>query len=272
MKILTFNYENPLIKKLYDLYIASNYYIKFIDIHDKLNIIEDIIIKNKITHILYTDEIYDIEECQKNIDTIKTNNFNAKKIYELANKFNLSLIYLSSYEVYGDSQNSSYCENSIINPINNLGISQANSESLFKKHKKTLILRTSWIFGSDSCYVKQILSNVNTTFLFSNTKIINPTPVTFLFESINSLCDANIFETFNCASIDYCSKKEVVEFLLEVAGVEKEVLPIPDYIKNKLTKSANFSGLDSLLLSKTIKIKNKNWKSFLLEYLQTEFI
>lgn len=272
MNILIYNYENPILKTLYNLYKLSEYNTNFSKINDTEKTVVEIIKKNNISHIIYTDVIYDIEECQSNSNSIEINKSSAKKIYNIAQKYNINVIYISSYEIYGDINLSSYSEIDSYNPINKLGLSQQNSELLFHKNNNSIILRTSWVFGTDTCYIKQIISNANTPLFFSNTKVINPTPVSLIFESINKLIASNKYGIFNCASIDYCSKIDFTKFIFDIIGIQKEILPFPKYVKERLVKSANFSAIDSSLLSQTLNLKNKDWQSHVIDYLQSEFV
>ncbi|MGL4991043.1 MAG: sugar nucleotide-binding protein [Sarcina sp.] len=272
MNILFLNSNNSILNKLSELYKKNDYNITISNINEKKSKLENLINKFKITHIVCANTITDIDECEHNSDSLSINNTDIEKIYFLANKFKLFTIFISSYEVYGDSSNIPYTEMTIPSPINNLGISQLNSENIINKLPQYLILRTSWIYGTDSCFIKQILKNANSTLFFANTKIINPTPITFIFNALNSLLNSNKSGVFNCAINEHCSKYEVTEFLFKLSGIQKEVLTLPPQVKSKLVKSAEFSGLDSSVLLKKTKLNPGDWQTNIVNYITTELI
>lgn len=272
MNILFLDSNNSILNKLSELYKKSNYNIIISTINEKKSKLEDLIIKFKVTHIVCSNTIIDIDECEHNSDSLSINKTDIEKIYFLAKKFKLFTIFISSYEVYGNCSLIPYTESSIPSPINNLGLSQLESENIIKKLSQHLILRTSWVYGTDSCFIKQILKNANSTLFFANTKIINPTPITFIFNSLNKLLDLNKSGIFNCAINQHCSKYEVTKFLFKLSGIEKEVLTLPPQVKSKLVKSAEFSALDSSFLLQKTKLNSDNWQTNIINYITTELI
>ncbi|MGL5767372.1 MAG: sugar nucleotide-binding protein, partial [Sarcina sp.] len=228
---------------------------------------------NSIDTIIFTDIIYDLEKATKNELLAFQQNYElARTLVNICKKINLTLIYLSSYEVYGDYKSTSYFENDKLMPINILGNIQNKIENLLlSKLTKFFILRCSWIYGTSNCFVKQIISNTNTPLMFANEKIINPTSISELIIYIKKILESQKYGIYNCASQNSCSKLEFTRFIFKILNIEKEVLAIPKSILNQLTPSAKNSSLDTSLLNSIISYSN-TWEKSLYNYITTELI
>lgn len=274
MSFLISNYNNPLLKKIHDNLKSNNKSVNFLDENmSSSKEIKNIISMNNINTIIHTDTIYDIDECEKlGLKAISINKNIIKTLIDICNELNLTLIYLSSQEVYGDLQDQPLSEKLSCNPINILGKSQKICEDIILNSLKTFfILRLSWVFGTDKCYIKQIIGNAKTPLIFSSEKIVNPTPINFIINTILSIISTNKFGIYNCATSNYCSKLDFTKFIFELIDYPKEVLPFPTEILQKFTKTANNSALNIKLLKNTFNIDIQDYESEVVQYINSNF-
>ncbi|MGL4655608.1 MAG: sugar nucleotide-binding protein [Sarcina sp.] len=273
MTFLITNYNNPLLKKIYDNFKSTEKSIKFIDVDFSYKILKDFVLKNNIDNIIHTDTIYDIDECEKLVDEALTlNKKNLNILVKVCNELNIALIYLSSQEVYGENQNNVLTEFTHCNPINILGKSQLSSENIISNTlDKFFILRLSWIFGTEKCYIKQIISNAKTPLIFCSEKSINPTPINFVSDVILTITKTNKFGIYNCSTSNHCSKLEFTKFIFKLIDYPKDVLPFPQEILAKFTKTANNSALDINLLKNTFNINVQMYEAEVLNYINSNF-
>lgn len=269
MKSLIINFDNPILNKLNSQLNDS----LMLNNKSNIKIIKKYIQENFIDNIIFTDVIFDLEKGQLNKDlTYKKNCDLATLLINIALKEKLTLVYLSSYEVYGNYKNSEYNETDKLLPINIIGSAQSKIENLIRsKLTNFFILRCSWIYGTSNCFVKQIISNANTPLVYANEKIVNPTSLSQLSIYINKLLESKDFGIYNCASENSCSKLEFTKFIFDLLNIEKDVLVIPKSITNKLAPSAKNSALNIALLKDTISY-SKTWEAALYNYITTELV
>ncbi len=256
MNISISNSENPLLSNyIYDYFkLQVKHNISIFDSNIYLNKknIEKIILKNNLDAIIHLDPILDIDKYEKNPDIIK-------------------FIYISSFHSYGEYSNIPYVESDSCEPINNFGLFQYESEKIIKKNlKKYFIIKSSWIFGGQNCYIKQIISNSNTPLFFCSKHIVNPTHIKFISSTLDNIINTNKYGVYNCASQNSCSKIELSKFIFDFINVKKEILPIPKELSNKLTRTAKMGAINSSLLENTFNIKLPNWKDSVCDYILKE--
>ncbi|MGL5575490.1 MAG: sugar nucleotide-binding protein [Sarcina sp.] len=273
MSFLISNYNNPLLKKIYDNLKSNNKSINFLDENMSSKSIKNFILKNNINVIIHTDTIYDIDECEKlNSQAIIINKNITKTLVDICNNFNITLVYLSSQEVYGENNSEISSEISECNPANIIGKSQKICEDIISNSlEKFFILRLSWVFGTEKCYIKQIIRNVKTPLIFSSEKIINPTPINYIIDTILTITLTNKFGIYNCSTSNNCSKLEFTKFIFKIIAYPKEVLPFPNEILQKLTKTANNSALNTNLLKNTFGINIPNYETEVIKYINSNF-
>ncbi|MGL4740115.1 MAG: sugar nucleotide-binding protein [Sarcina sp.] len=269
MKSLIINFDNPILNKLNSKLDNS----LILNNQSNSKLIKKYILDNFIDTIIFSDMIFDLEKTNHDESlTYKSNYHLATLLVNLSKSENLTLIYLSSYEVYGNYKLTEYTETDNLVPINPLGISQMKTENLLvSKLTNFFILRCSWIYGTSNCAVKQIIANTNTPLMYANEKLINPTSILEISIYINKLIESKKYGIYNCASQNSCSKLEFTKFIFKLLNIKKEVLAIPKSILTKLTPSAENSALNTSLLKSTISY-SKTWEDILYNYITTELI
>lgn len=99
------------------------------------------------TCIIHTAAITNVDYCEKNKEiALKTNVDTTRTLTEYAKKKNIQLLYISTDYVFpGDQGN--YNETDQTGPINYYGKTKLLGELIVQRHKKSLILRPSVIYG-----------------------------------------------------------------------------------------------------------------------------
>src|SRR5437870_9594508 len=103
----------------------------------------------------------DVDGCERDPDTaFMVNAQGTQRVAEGTAKANAWLIYLSTDYVFDGKKTEPYTERDPVNPLNVYGRSKlAGEEEAVKGCRRTLVLRTSWLYGvHGKNFVKTILS------------------------------------------------------------------------------------------------------------------
>ncbi len=127
----------------------------------------------------------DLAESQKE-SAFAANAQAVKNLAEIAKKYDSLLVHFSTDYVFDGEKSGAYLENDLPNPQNIYGESKLQGENaILKSGAKSLILRTSWVFGAlGGNFVKSILKLAaqNEILRIVNDQIGCPTSTRFLAE------------------------------------------------------------------------------------------
>src|SRR2546426_11181778 len=111
--------------------------------------------------VIHTAGYTDVDGCEREPEIAFTVNAQGtRRVAEGAAKANARLIYLSTDYVFDGKKTEPYTERDPVNPLNVYGRSKlAGGEEAVKDCRRTLVLRTAWLYGVDGQkFVKTILS------------------------------------------------------------------------------------------------------------------
>jgi dTDP-4-dehydrorhamnose reductase len=116
------------------------------------------------------------------------NTLGTLNIAKCCNSLSIPLIYLSSTDVYGDTKTLPYIETDDCTPLNAYSKSKLGGEELVQTIcNKYFIVRSSYIYGGNDCFVRNLINGKHTTiYLFSN-PTISVTYIGDLFEILQRL-------------------------------------------------------------------------------------
>src|SRR3989441_7958411 len=99
--------------------------------------------------VIHTAAYTDVDGCERDPDTtFQVNAQGTRRVAEGAAKANARLIYLSTDYVFDGKKAKPYTERDPVNPLNVYGRSKlAGEEEAVKGCRRTLVLRTSWLYG-----------------------------------------------------------------------------------------------------------------------------
>src|SRR5438445_6323576 len=115
--------------------------------------------------VIHTAAYTDVDGCERNPESaFAVNAQGTRRVAEGAAKANARLIYLSTDFVFDGKKTEPYTERDPVNPLNVYGRSKlAGEEEAVKGCHRTLVLRTSWLYGvHGKNFVKIILSLAGT--------------------------------------------------------------------------------------------------------------
>jgi dTDP-4-dehydrorhamnose 3,5-epimerase/reductase len=153
-----------------------------------------------------------------------------KSVVEAAKDINAKLVYISTDYVFEGLGQEPYPEDKETNPVNYYGYTKEQGEKLVKdKIKEHFIVRTSWLYGSNSNnFVKTMLKLAETKNEISvvNDQVGAPTYTKDLAEFIVDLVQTNKYGTYHGVSEGYCSWYEYAKLIFTKSGIEMKINPI----------------------------------------------
>src|SRR5438445_10483129 len=111
--------------------------------------------------VIHTAGHTDVDGCERDPEiAFAVNAQGTRRVAEGAAKANARLIYISTDYVFDGKKTEPYTERDPVNPLNVYGRSKlAGEEAAVKGCRRTLVLRTSWLYGvHGKNFVKTILS------------------------------------------------------------------------------------------------------------------
>jgi len=224
--------------------------------------------------VIHLAALTDVDFCEMNPEkAFKINTEGTKNIAEISDNFKSFIIYLSTDFVFDGKKNSPYDENDIPNPVNVYGKSKLKGEEYVKNCKKSLIIRTSRIFGKNGksfgCKLPYIMKEKKEIFL-TNDIINSPTYAFDLSECIIKLIEKNIYGIINVCNDGWCSW---FEFGLKMKNILNSDIKIKSISFDEFSKVFNVNAIRpkftplSLKLLNSINIKMRNWEEALTNFL-----
>ena len=274
MKILIFgssgNIGGFLTKSLNKYYEVIETGIKDIDITNKNEVI-DFISNNSPDFVIDSAGIADVDFCEKNEDiSYSINTLGTMNIAIACSKKNIPLIYISSAQVYGSSENSSHFEHDICDPVNIFGKSKLAGENLIRTLcKKYYIIRTSWCFGGEKCFVKKIIDKKNIPIFMVADMKVNLTYLGDLAKVVLSMINSESYGIYNCTNKGSELKSNVVKYIFSQIGCSKEVFPLPASTLKALAPRPKDCLLNTDLMESSFNIELPSWKDRMIEYIDT---
>ncbi len=224
--------------------------------------------------VIHLAALTDVDFCEMNPEkAFKINTEGTKNIAEISDNFKSFIIYLSTDFVFDGKKNSPYDENDIPNPVNVYGKSKLKGEEYVKNCKKSLIIRTSRIFGKNGksfgCKLPYIMKEKKEIFL-TNDIINSPTYAFDLSNCLIKLIEKNIYGIINVCNDGWCSW---FEFGLKMKNILNSDIKIKSISFDEFSKVFNVNAIRpkftplSLKLLNSINIKMRNWEEALTNFL-----
>jgi dTDP-4-dehydrorhamnose reductase len=225
--------------------------------------------------VIHLAALTDVDFCEKNPE--KAFNINAegtKNIVEISEYFNSFIVYLSTDFIFNGKKGSPYNEKDIPNPVNIYGKSKLKGEEFVKNYKKSLIIRTSRIFGKNGksfgCKLPYFMKEKKEIFL-TNDIINSPTYAFDLSECIIKLIEKDFYGIINMCNEGWCSWYDFGLKMKKILNSDIEIKEISfdefSKIFNIPARRPEFTPL-SLELLCSLNIKMRNWEEALISFLR----
>jgi dTDP-4-dehydrorhamnose reductase len=195
----------------------------------------------------------DVDGCERDPATAyAVNAQGTRRVAEGAAKANARLIYLSTDYVFDGKKAEPYTERDPVNPLNVYGRSKlAGEEEAVKGCRRTLVLRTSWLYGvHGNNFVKTILSLAATQ---PELRVVvdqrgSPTYARHLAHVIAGLIRSDLTGVIHAGGEGECSRYEFAKATFQDAGLKCRVVPISTAESGRLALRPPYSALSTVLL------------------------
>ncbi len=203
--------------------------------------------------VIHAAAYTDVDGCERNPDmAVQINAIGTRYVAEGAAKAGAKLLYLSTDYVFDGQKTVPYTERDPVNPLSVYGRSKlAGEEEALKSCRKTLVLRTSWLYGvHGKNFVKTILSLAVTQ---PEIRVVDdqrgsPTYARHLAHVIARLIRSDVTGVMHAGGEGECSRYKFARAILQEAGRECRIVPISTAESTRLARRPPYSALATALL------------------------
>src|SRR2546427_10429207 len=203
--------------------------------------------------VIHTAGYTDVDGCERDSEiAFAVNAQGTRRVAEGAAKANARLIYISTDFVFDGKKTEPYTERDPVNPLNVYGRSKlAGEEEALKGCRRTLVLRTSWLYGvHGKNFVKTILSLAGTR---PEIRVVedqrgSPTYARHLAQVIAGLIRSDLTGVIHAGGEGECSRYEFAKAILQESGLGCRVVPISTAESGRLALRPPYSALSTAFL------------------------
>ena len=203
--------------------------------------------------VIHTAGYTDVDGCERDPEiAFAVNAQGTRRVTEGAVKANARLIYISTDYVFDGKKTEPYTERDPVNPLNVYGRSKlAGEEEAVKGCRRTLVLRTSWLYGvHGKNFVRTILSLAASQ---PEIRVVedqrgSPTYARHLAHVIAGLIRSDVTAAIHAGGEGECSWYEFAKAILQEAGLKCRVVPISTAESGRLALRPSYSALSTALL------------------------
>jgi dTDP-4-dehydrorhamnose reductase len=186
-----------------------------------------------------------VERAEEDPDTAyRVNEHGARVLARAAREAGLGFIHVSTDFVFDGTKNGAYVETDEPNPLSVYGTSKlAGERAVAEEYPAALTVRTAWVFGPNGAnFPTKILDMARLTPALSvvTDEVGSPTYTIDLASGIVDLVDAGATGLFHLAGAGSCSRFELAEEILLLAGLERQLVPVrADSLLSKASRPLN---------------------------------
>lgn len=239
--------------------------------------VERFVFKNKITAIINCAAYTQVDKAEEEPELANEMNYLAvKNLAEIAKKYSLKLIHISTDYVFDGTAKVPYTEEAIANPQNEYGITKLKGEKalLTVNPNNSALIRTSWLYSKfGKNFVKTILklSGEKETISVVSDQVGSPTNAHDLAKAILQIIPflkGEGVQIYHYANTGECSWFQFAEAIVKLSKNKCKVVPILASTFNSKVKRPNYSLLNSEKIKKTFTLEIPTWEDSLKEYIQ----
>lgn len=216
-----------------------------------------------------------VDEAEENVEVANlVNKFAVENLSNLANKYNFTLIHISTDYIFDGDFSDPIKENAVAKPLNIYGQSKLDGENFVKKNtKKFFVLRVGWVYGpfgeNFPKTIMRLLSKKKKLDIV-NDQFGSPTPTWLIKDCILELIrtENKSYDVYNIAPNDVCSWFDVAKFVAKELGVRSSVIsPIKSSQFKRKALRPNFTFLDNKAFSELTNFNFSSWKIYMSDFL-----
>lgn len=248
----------------------------------KTNLLKKTLNNSGIDILIHCAANTNVEHCEEfTNECYKDNYLLTKHLAEICEKLKIKLVFISSTGVYGKLKETPYIETDEVVPTTVHHRSKWLAEKAILKQKNIdyLIIRTGWLFGGNWHSAKNFVANrikealEATTCIKSNaTQFGCPTYTDDVSRFLIKLIKINANGVFNCVNEGQASRFDYVSKIIEITGIETDVIPVNESIFNRRAKVSKNEMAYNTKLEALLGESLPSWKSSLESYIQSNMI
>jgi len=245
--------------------------VKALDITDEsavISLISDI----KPDVIINCAAMTAVDLCEKEQDkAYRINALGPKYLATAAEGINAMLVHISTDYVFDGRATEPYIDNAKTNPVSVYGKTKLAGDEYVQKYcKKSMLLRTAWVYGEGKNFVKTMLrlSESGNSIKVVSDQYGTPTSALELARAILFLIKTASYGTYNATCEGSTTWYEFALTIFREAGRKVCVEPIPTSEYPTPAKRPMYSILDNKALREKHGYFMKDWKAAFGEYMR----
>jgi len=234
--------------------------------------VENYISENKISVIINCAAYTNVDKAEEEPELANAiNHLAVKSLAEIAKKYEVKLIHISTDYVFDGTSKFPYLENDKTNPKNRYGITKLNGEKALKEinPNNSIILRTAWLYSEfGKNFVKTIrrLGEEKEAISVVSNQIGSPTYAGDLALAILQMIPKLKYkgvQVYHYANQGECSWFQLAKEIIRLSNYQCEVKPISgSEFKTKAIRP-NYSLLNTEKIQADFKLEIPHWKDSL---------
>lgn len=256
-----------------NLIIASK---KNLDITNKKKVFKEIT-KFKPNFVFHFASMTRGDECARNPKLAYSINVEGtRNIVSVCKKYSITLLFVSTNEVFDGKNRFPYKEGDKPNPITVIGQTKLEAEQIIRENlNKYYIVRTSWLYSKwSSNFLHIILNKARKEKILELVKdeVSSPTYSLYLSASIKKLISTNKYGIYHISNLGSASRLEFAKKALSIYKIKKiKIIPIKLDKYKRLSKPPLYTPLNNSK-AKKIGISMTKWDIALKDFLLSEKI
>ena len=229
--------------------------------------------------IINTAAYTDVDKAEAEIELARKVNTEAPKVLaEKASQLNIPMIHFSTDYVFDGLKNEPYLETDQANPQSIYGETKWKGEEAVRKHKKHIILRTSWVFSSrGQNFLKTILKLIQEKLSLNIVSDQKGTPTSadaiaeVTYKIVKTILNKASFEDFGTYHIALAGETkwyqyacfitdEAIRLGLKTTMTSHDIKAILSDAYPTVAKRPRNSRLDTTKIKKTFMLKLPSWE------------
>jgi dTDP-4-dehydrorhamnose reductase len=223
--------------------------------------------------VIHTAAWTDVDGAEKNQENAyRLNIIGTRNVALSCQRFDASMIYISSDYVFDGEKKEPYIEFDKANPVSVYGKSKYYGEIIVQQLvNKFFIVRSSWLYGvNGKNFVKTILNLAKEK---KELKIVNdqvgcPTHTKDFASAIKALFSTGLYGIYHITNSDTCSWYDFAKQIIKSLGSSCKVLPTTSEKLNRPAKRPKNSVLKNFMWELNGFKPLENWRQALKNYLE----
>ncbi|MCS6881628.1 MAG: dTDP-4-dehydrorhamnose reductase [Oscillochloridaceae bacterium] len=224
--------------------------------------------------VIHAAAYTDVDGCARNPDlAYRVNGLGTRYVALACRRLDAPLVYISTNEVFPGDAGRPYVEYDAPCPINAYGRSKwAGEQAVRELLDSFYIVRVAWLFGGERNFVRTVLRLAKepppTGLRMVDDEVGSPTYAPDVAEAVATLIATGFFGTYHLVNAGACSRYELAQTVLRLAGLTTPVTPIKlaDYRRDSTpppySPLANHAGA-------AIGLTLRPWEEAVAAYLAT---